>query len=98
MSASAYYRTLRDIREGHIGIYVDAQWYDPTTGQRLPEPVVHGGGPDRAPSVGIPDRGGAWWEPMIATGHLALVSDHSRSYYIVTDAGLAWLREHGYQP
>ncbi len=96
MSDSAYYRTLRDIHEGHIGIYADAQWFDPSTGQPLPEPIVHSAGPDRAPSVGIADQDGAWWEPMIADGLLAVGAGQGRSYYAVTDAGLAWLRDHGY--
>lgn len=96
--SSAYLRTLRDIYDGHIGVYADVSEYDPYTGERLPEPIVNGIGADREPSYGLPDRDGTWWEPMVEAGHLALFAGLGRHAYLVTDAGRNLLQDSGLLP
>lgn len=93
---AVYFRTLRDIDEGHITLSVAVDRYDPHTGQPFAEPKIRSVGADRAVSSALPDSTGHWWEPMIAAGHLALtdVDCYGRTFYKVTGAGRRFLADH----
>lgn len=88
-------RTLRDIADGHITIYVALDRYDTATGEPLNPPVIRAVSTDRLPAAGIPDAYGHWWEPMVQRGHLELteMDRYGRVFYRVSDAGRTHLAE-----
>lgn len=90
-SRTTYWMALRDINDGHIGVYATVERFDTATGVAHPEPVVLGVGFDRLPTGARADL--AWWEPFIANAHLELAEGADRWFYRVTDAGRDWLAE-----
>lgn len=96
MSAAAYFRTLRDIDDGHITLSVSVDRYDPMTGEPYPQPHIRTVCPDRAASGALPDSAGRWWEPMVAAGHLELTDTDrwGRTFYKVTDTGREFLADY----
>src|SRR5687767_14061228 len=96
MSDAAYYRTLRDIGEGHITLSVAVDMFDPHTGLPLEEPTIRSVCPDRQPAAGTPDAAGHWWEPLLESGLLGLTERDrwGRQFYQLTEAGIEWLAAH----
>lgn len=85
---TALRRTLRDIHQGHLGLWVLVHYFDPTTGRRLATPRVGRVTPDRQPCAGIPNRSGEWWTQMVDRGWLALPpEDSGQRQYLVTEEG-----------
>jgi hypothetical protein len=93
MAGSALYRTLRDVADGHITLWVVIHRYDPHTGQPLEQQIVTGTYPNRHP--GLPDAGREWWLGFAAQGWLRLPEAHEAQVWHVTDAGRQWLADHG---
>ena len=88
---AAIRRTLRDIDEGHIGLYVTAKCFDPHTGAPIEPPEILQVDPDRMPARGIPDARGAWWEPLIKAGWLELDVRGRVHRLLLSEAGRAEL-------
>ncbi|GAA4932833.1 hypothetical protein HD597_000452 [Nonomuraea thailandensis] len=83
-------RTLRDIDEGHLTLWVRGRFFDEHTGARLDPPEIEVL-PDRQPQPGVPDPRGDWWMPMLERGWLELPAPGPSMRYLVTDAGNAVL-------
>lgn len=96
---SALLRTLGDIHEGHIQLWVSVKWFDPQTGEKLSEPVSSETLPDRAPCHGTPNPFGVWWTVLAERGWIRLPSaaeaNHRR--WVVTDEGRRVLDAAGIQ-
>lgn len=83
----ALLRALRDI-DGHIGLWVDAVYFDPMTGERLAKPEVRRVTPDREVSAAIPNRRGEWWLPLVERGWIELPGPGVQpAIYRLTEAG-----------
>ncbi|GIM88801.1 hypothetical protein [Paractinoplanes toevensis] len=81
------YRTLRDIRDGHITLYVQVQRYDPTTGAAV-EPREMQTSPDRMPA-GVDRRSDPrWWLRLAAEGWLRLPVEFEPQIWQLTEAAL----------
>jgi hypothetical protein len=74
------FRHLRDIADGHLGLYATVRYYDETTGEKLNEPEVLYVGYDRPD---IADRD--WWKPLLAAGLIALPSAGSTRCAVTLD-------------
>jgi hypothetical protein len=85
---AALLRTLRDIDDGHLSLWVRVRYFDAVTGQRLKTPVVAEVHPDRQPYPGVPDRRGEWWRALVERGWLELPPPGSFPMrYFVSDDG-----------
>lgn len=93
---AALLRTLRDIRDGHIILRVDANRYDPMTGELLPRDEIVSISPDRGPAAGVPDAFGDWWTLMMHRGWLALHWSGGRAYLRVETPGFEALEAGGW--
>lgn len=83
-------RTLKDIDDGHLSLWMHGRFYDEHTGARLDPPQIEVR-PDRQPQPGIPDARGAWWTPLIERGWLTMPPPGPSMRYLLTDAGRAAL-------
>ncbi|SDL36226.1 hypothetical protein [Nonomuraea jiangxiensis] len=79
-------RTLKDIDDRHLTLWVRGRFYDEHTGAPLDPPQIEGL-PDRQPQPGVPGPRGAWWTPLIERGWLELSPPGRSRRYLVTDAG-----------
>lgn len=91
---AAMLRTLRDLDDGHIQLWVRVRRFDPDTGERLPVPDVSDTHPDRMPAGALPDQPGDWWTQFAERGWSAPPPPgHNR--WVVTDEGRRVLTEAG---
>jgi hypothetical protein len=85
---AALLRTLRDIADGHLFLWLKVAYFDDTDGHRLDQPQVRQVTPDREPYRGVPDRTGAWWTHLLDRGWLELPAPGSAPMrYLVSPAG-----------
>ncbi|MEV4083151.1 hypothetical protein AB0J43_23065 [Nonomuraea fuscirosea] len=83
-------RTLRDIADGRLTLWVRGRLYDEHIGARLDLPEIQVL-PDRQPQPGVPDLPGDWWEPLTERGWLELPPPGPCMRYLPTDAAHAVL-------
>ncbi|MEV0169101.1 hypothetical protein [Nonomuraea fuscirosea] len=60
----ALIRTLSDIEDGHLSLWVNGRFFDPHTGRPLDPPKIRVIS-DRQPYRGVPDPGGPWWDMLV---------------------------------
>lgn len=86
---AAMLRTLQDLHDGHLQLWVSMRFYDEMTGEPLEPPIAGETRPDRAPDIGTPNPTGEWWAPFATRGWIRLPSaaeaNHNR--WIVTEEG-----------
>jgi hypothetical protein len=83
----ALLRTLSDIDDGHLILWISGRFFDPHTGDPLDPPQIRVI-PDRQPYRGVPDPGGAWWDALVQRGWLEMpVPGTTPMCYRVSQAG-----------
>ncbi|MGR6924312.1 hypothetical protein ACU635_59480 [[Actinomadura] parvosata] len=79
-------RTLKDIDDGYLTLWVRGRFFDEHTGARRDPPEIEVL-PDRQPQPGVPDPRGAWWMLLLERGWLELSPPGPSMRYLLTDAG-----------
>lgn len=82
-------RTLRDIHDGHLTLYVQTARYNPATGQPV-EPHEIRTTSDRAPA--IPSPCDDWWRHLAADGWLRLPREDEPQIWRLTDIAIEALQ------
>jgi hypothetical protein len=88
------YRTLRDIRDGHITLYVHVARFDPFTGEPI-EPHEASTSPDRAPAGNTLKAMPGWWRELSRLGWLRLPAANEPSVWMLTDGAQRALDDSG---
>lgn len=88
----ALIRTLADIDDGHLSLWIRGCFFDEHTGRPLDPPQIEVV-PDRQPYHGVPDPGGAWWSTLVDWGWLEMpVPGTYPMRYRVSETGQAALQ------
>ncbi|MEV4090354.1 hypothetical protein AB0J43_59810, partial [Nonomuraea fuscirosea] len=83
----ALIRTLSDIEDGHLSLWVNGRFFDPHTRRPLDPPQIRVIS-DRQPYRGVPDPGGAWWDMLVQRGWLEMPAPGTTPMrYLVSQAG-----------
>lgn len=90
---AALLRTLRDIADGHLNLWVDIRYFDEANGQLHAVPQVVGVSPDRAPAGAL--AGAEWWTELVDAGWLRLPDAVEAQRYYPSDAAIELIRESG---
>ncbi|MEV4083147.1 hypothetical protein AB0J43_23045 [Nonomuraea fuscirosea] len=98
----ALIRTLSDIEDGHLSLWIKGRFFDPYTGAPLDPPEITVI-PDRQPHPGVPGPSGAWWRALDERGWLEMPAPGMVPMrYLVSEAGqtaleaarrAGWLRQ-----
>jgi hypothetical protein len=84
----ALLRTLKDIDDGHLGLWLKLSHYHPESGKRLDPPVIAQITPDRQVEAAVPNRQGEWWNELVDRGWLQPPPPGAgERRYLTTDAG-----------
>ncbi len=87
------YRTLRDIRDGHLTLYVTVARFDPTTGTPCPPREVSTT-PDRMPAGDRLKSVAAWWRLLAEEGWLRLPTAAEPQIWMLTDGAVSAIDEY----
>ncbi len=86
------YRTLRDVRDGHITLHVFVGRYDAFTGEPV-EPYEGNTSADRAPAGNVLKSIPGWWRVLANDGWLRLPEPHEPSIWMLSDSALIAIAE-----
>ncbi|MER6514560.1 hypothetical protein ABT158_47645 [Nonomuraea sp. NPDC001636] len=88
----ALIRTLVDIDDGHLSLWISGRFFDQHTGRPLDPPQIDVM-PDRQPYHGVPDPDGAWWSTLVDRGWLEMPTPGTHPMrYRVSETGQAALQ------
>lgn len=86
------YRVLRDIRDGHLNLWVTVARFDVSTGAAVPPTEIETS-PDRTPSAAA-GNGVHWWRVLAEQGWIRLPDLYEHSVWQLTEKALAAILEH----